>query len=163
MVRKAMSTTPFKCASPVAIMRRQIPDDADVVLEESQVDPRRIVVIEIAEDAFLDQLPDFSHGAREQEGVVYHDPEILPVCQLDQLFRLLGGRGKWLLDEHVLAVLQGGFGQIEVRADRRDYGDGVDLWGGQQVVRVRGDGQVGIRLPDPLERDRTLVTDRGEL
>src|SRR5207247_6085727 len=38
-----------------------------------------------------------------------------------------------------------------------------DLWGGQQVVRLRSDRQVGIRLSDPLERGRVLVTDRGEL
>ena len=95
--------------------------------------------------------------------MVHHDPEILPLRQLDQLLRLLGGGGERFLDEHVLAVFQGDFGQIEVRADGGHHGDGVDLWGGQQVVRLPSDRQVGIRLSDPLKRGRTLVTGRGEL
>ena len=96
------------------IVRRQIPDDADVVLEEPEVDPRGIVVIEVAENALVDELTNLSHGAGEQKRVVHHDPEILPLGQLDQLLRLVGGRGEGLLDEDVLPVLQGGFGEFEV-------------------------------------------------
>jgi len=46
--------------------------------------------------------------------VVHHDPEILPLGQLDQLLCLVGGRGEGLLNEDVLPVLQGRFGQFEV-------------------------------------------------
>ena len=35
------------------IVRRQIPDHADVVLEEPQVDPCRVVVVEVAEDTLV--------------------------------------------------------------------------------------------------------------
>ena len=35
--------------------------------------------------------------------------------------------GERLLDEDVLAVLEGGLGQLEVGPDRRHHGDGVDL------------------------------------
>ena len=38
------------------IVRRQVPDHAHVVLEKPQVDPRRIVVVETAQDALVDEL-----------------------------------------------------------------------------------------------------------
>ena len=61
----AMSSWPFKCACPVAttasgfaldqvihdrqIVRRQVPDHVDVVLEQAEIDAHRIVVIKIAQ------------------------------------------------------------------------------------------------------------------
>src|SRR5207249_8098668 len=59
------------------IVGRQIPDDADVVLKEPEVNPRGIVVIEVAENTLVNELTDFSYRTGEQEGVVHHDPEIL--------------------------------------------------------------------------------------
>ena len=110
------------------------------MLEESQVDSRGVVVIEVAENTLVNELTNFSYCSSEEEGVVYHYPELLPLGQLDQLFRLPGGRGEWLLDEDVLAVLETGLGQFEVRADRGHDGDGVDLWGTQQLGGLRRDG-----------------------
>ncbi len=37
------------------IVRRQVPEHVDVVLEQAQIDPRRIVVIELAQRSFVDQ------------------------------------------------------------------------------------------------------------
>ena len=58
-------------------MRRQVPDDVDVVLEKPQVDPDRVVKQEPAQLAGIDDLLDLPHGAREEERVVDHDPEAL--------------------------------------------------------------------------------------
>ena len=59
--------------------------------------------------------------------MVHHDLEILLLGQLDQLFGLRGVAGEGLLDKDVLAILQRRFGQLVVRPDRRDNGDGIDL------------------------------------
>ena len=49
------------------------------------------------------------------------------VRQLDQFFCLLRRRRERLLDKHVLAVLERAFGQLEVRPDRGDDRDGIDV------------------------------------
>src|SRR2546425_480761 len=145
------------------IMRRQIPYDTHVVLEETEVDPCGVVIIEIAEDAVVEELADLPDGPGEEERVVHHDLELVPLGQLDELIRLLGGGGKRLFDEEMLAVRQGCFGEFKMRVDGRHDGDGVDLCRGQQVGGIRGDGQARIRFGDPLERNRALITDRGDL
>ena len=67
------------------IVRRQVPDDVDVVLEQAQVDARGIVIEELAEDALVDHLADLADGAGEEEGVIDHDLQILGGGQIDQL------------------------------------------------------------------------------
>ncbi len=71
------------------IVRREVPHDADVVLEEPEIDARRVEVIELPERALVDQFPNLPDRAAEEEGVVHHDAEVLPLGQLDQLFCLL--------------------------------------------------------------------------
>src|SRR5215467_2119843 len=104
-------------------------------------------------------LADLPHGSAEQEGVVHHDPEIVSDAQLNKLLRLLRGSSERLLDEDMLAVLEGGFGQFKVRPDRSHHGDGVDLWRREQLGRLRGHGDVRIRVPYTLEGGRASVTD----
>src|SRR4029450_12912634 len=96
------------------VVRRKVPDDADIVLKEPEIDPRRIVIIEAAQYSVVDELADFSHRPGEEEGVVDHDLQILPLGQLDQLLGLLDGGGERLLDENVLTVLEGGLCQLEM-------------------------------------------------
>src|SRR5439155_6477392 len=71
------------------IVRGQIPDDVDVVLKEPKVDAGGVVVVEAAQDSLIHELSHLAHGAGEQEGVVHHDDQILPLCELDQFFCLL--------------------------------------------------------------------------
>ena len=94
---------PFKCFSPVAtsasgladevihdrqIVRRKIPNNVDVVLKQPQIDPGRIIVVQIAEGFFINQLADFPHRSGKQERMINHDFEILPRGQLNQFFGL---------------------------------------------------------------------------
>ena len=122
------------------IVRREIPDDADVVLKQSEVDASRIEVVERAERARFDDLPNLPDRAVEEEGVVHHDLQVLAVGQLDQLLRLLRRRRERLLDEHVLAVLERRLGQLVMGPDRRHDRDGVD------VRRPQHRGEVGRQL-----------------
>src|SRR5438874_8050335 len=145
------------------IVRRQIPDHADVVLEESQVDPCRIVVVEVAEDAVVQELAHLSHGAGEEKSVVHHDRELLPLAQLDQLLRLAGGAGEGFFDEDMLPIVQGGLGQLEVRRDGGHDGNRIDLGRGQQVGRVRRDGHARVRLRGALQGGRVQIADTRDL
>ena len=70
------------------IVRREVPDYADVVLEETEVDPRRIEVVKRSERARVDDLAYLPHRAAEEERVIDHDLQVLALSQLDQLFRL---------------------------------------------------------------------------
>ena len=62
---------------------------------------------------------------------------MLPLRQVDQLSRLRGSRGKRLFDEYMLAVLEGRFGEFEVRPDGRDHRNSIDFRGMQDVFRLR--------------------------
>ena len=108
-------------------MGREVPDDVDVMLEQAEIHSRRVEVIERSQRAAVDELTDLPDGAVEHERVIDHELEVFPLCQLDQLLGLLRRRREWLLNEHMLAVLEGGFRQIEMRPDRRDHRDRVDV------------------------------------
>src|SRR5580692_4306201 len=86
------------------IMRSQIPYYVHVVLKQSQIDARGIVVVELPQGSVVQQLLDFCDRTGEQEGMVNHDLQISLRCQLDELLRLGGVAGERLLDKNVLAV-----------------------------------------------------------
>jgi hypothetical protein len=102
---KAMSSYSLRCACPGGrngfrvfvqqvvhdrqIVRRKVPDHVAIVLKKSQVDARRIVVVELAERPFLEQFLDLADRAGKQERVIHHDLEVLLFRQADQFFRLL--------------------------------------------------------------------------
>ena len=109
------------------VVGREIPHDAHVVLEESEIDAGRVEIIQGTQGAVVDELFDLPHRPAEEKRVVDHDLEVLAIGQLDELFRLLRGRREGLFDEDVLAVLQGGFRELEVRPDRSDDGDRIDV------------------------------------
>ena len=69
------------------IVRRQVPDHVDIVLEQAEIDARGIVVEELSEHAFVDQLADLPHGAGEEERVIDHDLQVSGGGQVDQLLR----------------------------------------------------------------------------
>ncbi len=69
------------------VVRGEVPDDVDIVLEEAEVDARGIVIEELAEDALVDHLADFADGASEEEGVIDHDPQIPGGGEIDELLR----------------------------------------------------------------------------
>jgi len=60
----------------------QVPDDVDVVLEEPQVDPDGVVEKELPQLARIDDLLDLPDRPGEEEGVVDHDPKVLPFRQV---------------------------------------------------------------------------------
>ncbi len=145
------------------IVGRQVPDDVDVVLEEPQVDPDRVVEEELAQLARVDDLLDLLDGAGEEEGVVDHDPEVLLGGEVDELPGLGARRGERLLDEDVLSREERRLGHLVMGEDRRDDGHGVDVRGPDEVQRVfqsLDEGKLVLGQGQALLGD---VADRDEL
>ena len=99
------------------IVGRQIPDHVDVMLEKTQVHTQGIVVVEISQFSFVDQVLDLPHRTREQKGVVDHNLQVLAICKFDQFFCLRDAVGKWLFDKDMLSVLQRLLGQFIMGPD----------------------------------------------
>ena len=133
------------------VVRRQVPDHVHVVLEQAQVDPHGVVVVDLAQRAVVDEMLHLADGPREQEGVVHHDPEVFPLGQVDELLGLGDGVGEGLLDKDVLAGLEGLFGQLEVGEDGRDDGHGVDVRGPDQLVGIFRGPHTPVVLLDLLQ------------
>src|ERR1019366_1852024 len=108
-------------------MRRQIPDDIAIMLEQAQVDSGRIVVVELAQNAFVEQFPDSSHYARKQERVIHHDLEVLLLGEIDEFFGLRYIASERLLDKHMLAVFESSLGEVVMRPDGSDHRNCVDV------------------------------------
>src|ERR1043166_9146416 len=106
------------------------------MLEQTEVDASRIVIVEVSQRAATNEFMDFAHCAIEQERVVHHDAEIFTVCKLDQFLSLRCRCRKWLFYKNVLSALKGLLGKREVIRNRRDDGDGIDLRIRKHVGRV---------------------------
>jgi len=65
------------------IVRSQVPNDADVIAEKTQVHPPRIVVVQIPEPvSFSSRI--LSNRTREQKCVIHHDFQVLTRGQFDE-------------------------------------------------------------------------------
>ena len=144
-------------------MRGQVPDDVDVVLKKTQVDPDRIVEKELAKFALVDELFDLLHGAREKEGMVDHDPEVLLGRKVNELPGLSARRSKGLFHENVLPCKERRPGHLVMGEDRRDDRNGVHVRGPdeiQGVLRALDERIVALGQTEPLLRK---IADRGQL
>src|SRR5579862_9618729 len=101
------------------IVWSKIPDNIYIVLEQPEVNSRRVVVVKLSESAFLQKLLDFSHGAREQESVIDHDLQVLSLGEFNEHFRLAHIAGEGFLYENVFPILESGFSQLIMRPNRR--------------------------------------------
>src|SRR5438128_5527088 len=72
------------------VMRRQVPGDIDVLLEQTQIQAPRINVADVAEVPSLNYFNDFSYESRIQERVIDHQNQALALGDVDQFLTLLG-------------------------------------------------------------------------
>src|SRR5579872_894520 len=115
------------------VMRGQIPDDVDVMLEEAKIHPHGIVVIEISERILIQKFTDFSDRWCKQERMIHHDLQVLFFCKLDEFFCLCRVAGKRFFDKDVLTILQSGFCQFVMRPYWRHYSNRIDVRGSQHL------------------------------
>src|ERR1043165_5260867 len=149
------------------VVRGQVPDDVNVVLEESEVDADGVEVEKVADLARRDQLLDAAHRARVEEGVVNHQGEAARFGQRDQFFGLADAGREGLFDEDVLARFERGTGERVVRGDGRGDDNGVEAGGGELPVIGRSAGRrvaardffqpPRVAAADPPERRRLVL------
>ena len=109
------------------IVRRQIPSDIDVFLEQSQIQTPRVDVADLTQVSGLHDFGDFPHGSRVEECVVDHQDQPLALGDVDQ-FLTFGRRSRhWFFDERVLASQQARLSQRVMALYRSGDDNGVDI------------------------------------
>ncbi len=115
------------------IMRRQIPDDVDVVPKKAQVDADGIDVIKVAQFPVFHQLFDSANRGIEKISVVDHEDSLFSSRQIDQVLGLLGGGGQRFFHQHMKAGFEAARCQGVVSGDRSRDGHRIDP-GFQQLI-----------------------------
>ena len=126
------------------IVNGEIPDDADVVLEQAQVYADRVVVIHIPK-AVVDELAHLSDRTGVHERVINREHQLATFSFIDESLRLFSGRRNWFFNKHMLPGLQRAQREIEVTRHGRRDGDGVDARIVQDIAEVRGN--LNSRVP----------------
>src|SRR5262245_21699342 len=96
------------------VMGSKVPYHIDIVLKESQVDSHRIIVIELTEATFIQQLFNLLDCPSKQKSMIDHNFEVLLLCEVDQLLCLRNIAGKWLFNKDMFPVFEGSFGELKV-------------------------------------------------
>src|SRR5690242_20500084 len=60
----------------------EVPDHINVRLEKPEIDPRRVVVVDVSNFAAGDELSNLLHGPRVDKGMVDHESESTLACFL---------------------------------------------------------------------------------
>ena len=131
------------------VVGRQVPHDVHVRLEQAEVDPHGIEVVEIADVARDDQLLHAPHRAREHERVIHREQQPLPCRQVAQLLRIREPCGDRLHHEHVLPLLERDLRQLVVHVRRSRDDDRIDVGRPQHLVSAVGDCGDVILAPQP--------------
>ena len=117
-------------------MYSEIPHDVDVVLEDAEINPCRIVIPKSAKRGLLHKLAHLADGAGVDESVIDQQHALTPCSFVDEYSRMLGRCRNRLLDEHMLPAFNPRKRELEVRADRRGDRDGVDIGPCNQLGRA---------------------------
>src|SRR5579883_1512559 len=144
------------------IVWREVPDHIHVVLKQAEIDPRGVVVVEVAESSLIDELTYALNSPGEEERVIHHDFQILAFRKFDKIFALLDRAGERLFDENVLSVLERGLGDLEVGPDGCDNSNRVYRIVGEHGAVVCGRRNGGMVPAEPLERTHTLVANADD-
>ena len=91
------------------IVRRQIPDDADIVLKQSQVHPQRIVVVQIAQSAAFVSSRILRTAPVNRNVWSTMMVRFFRAASSIEFFRLLRARSERLLDETRACRFRGAF------------------------------------------------------
>ena len=119
-------------------MDGKVPDDADIMLEQAEIDPHGIVVIHVAEPIF-DDFAHLADGARMYERMIHGEDETPAGGLIDHAARFIHRRGHRLFDKDMLAGHHGFHRQFEMGRNRRCDGHRMNAWIAQHLFEVAGD------------------------
>ncbi len=140
------------------VVRRQVPEDVDIVLEQAQVEPRRVHVVNLAELAARHDLPQRADGRVVLERMTHHQREAHPLRDVNELLTLRAARRERLLHHHVLAREQSRLRQTVVRPDGRGDYDRLDIRP-QHLLEIRSGSHPRILRLYPRQSCRVEVHD----
>ncbi len=126
------------------VMRRQIPNDVDIVLKQTEVDAYGIEIIDVADIAVIQILFDQPHGAGVNKGVIQHQHQLFLIRQFHQFFGLRRGGGHGFFEHHVFAGQQRRLGYLIMGEYRRADRHRIDVrrLDDLLIIRCRQNGRV---------------------
>ena len=107
-------------------MRREVPEDVDVALDQAKVDPDRVEKLKLAEHPGAHELADALDRGRVAVGVVAHQHDALLLGRVHEGASFGVARCERLLDQNVLARFDRGHRDLEVGGRRRSHRDRFD-------------------------------------
>ncbi len=144
------------------IMRRQIPDDIDIVLKKPEVDADRVHVIEVAQFSVFDQLLDAPHGRVEEVRVIDHEDALFSLRQVDQRLSVLSRGRQRLFHQYMKSRLQAARRQGMMARYRCGDGHRFDSRF-QQLIDGADPLHRAIGSADRFQAYRVGVADRHQL
>ena len=140
-------------------MHGEIPDDADVVLEQPEIHTDRVVIVHLSETAF-DDLAHLPDGAGVHESMIHRENKPATRGFVDQPLCLVRGRRHRLLDENVLSRHQRFQSETKMGRNGSGDGDGVNARIAQDLIEVVGDLDGWIAV---LHGDQTVFPEVANL
>ena len=133
------------------VVHGQIPDDVYIRLDEAQVDPNRVEVVEVSELSRVDHRLDLSDCSAVHERVVHVQDEPGTLRRGYEFSSLLGGLRQRLLEEDVLASSESLAREIEVGRYRSHDRNCIDFGVGEECLVIRCGGHSGVPRTHELQ------------
>src|SRR4029077_9291677 len=93
------------------VMRRQIPRDINVLLEQSQIETPAIDIADLTQISGLNDLGNLLHWRRVEKSVIEHQNQAVAIGDFDQFLALGGRRGHRFFNERMLTCKESCLGQ----------------------------------------------------
>jgi len=116
------------------VMGSEVPDDVDIMLEQSEVDADAVDEVEISEFPLLQEFLHFPHGAAEEERMIDHEDAAGLFGGVDHGFGVGDVGSEWFFDEDMFSGGEGGECEWCMGADGCGDGDGVDFGIREQLI-----------------------------
>src|SRR4029077_12302228 len=145
------------------VMRRQIPSDIDILLEQTKIQAPRINIADLAKVSGLNYFNDFSYGSRIQKRVIDHQNQVVAFGDVNQFLTLLRRRRHGLFDKRMLASEETRLRQRIMGLDRSGNDNRVDVAPGDESLRISNALDIPIQRANMLYACDIQITDCYEL
>ena len=144
------------------VMGGEVPDDVDIMLEESEVDADAVDEVEISELSLLKEFLHFPNGAAEEERVIDHEDAAGLFGGVDHGFGVGDVGSEWFFDEDMFSGGERGECEGGMCGDGCGDGDGVDFGISEEFVGGIAAADRWIPGKDFVESFGVAVADRDE-